>query len=850
MELLDFNKIWGFPPISLDGLSAGDPMWALNVSRQRDGLFSESEKTSADWLVRVAEFYHDTGTYLDAIQHANRGLTLAEAAGNYRLMARALAAQCSAELSIFEVKMGRAHLEQLERLAVQTQDPFVLAASKYMRGAFAMFGDTEEPDALRKALGLFEDSAAIFESLQDHNRAIRSRIDNADAMSRMGDYIPAILEVERAMAMAAEHGCWKFAGRLLLTAATAAMDQGYREGLEDALRKGLRWCDFTGDYWGRVHCLFAIGRLKAYEMPIGIPSRAAGPAKYFREAIDEAEHHGAVSVVTQIESSMAWMFQKAGADDRSRELLSHSRYDEDELRVLLEDCVSHTSLVTRSMSVRISARMQDGIEDSPDAFLIFDARRDRKGQCVDFINEYRNGAATKIFGLGPGYVLMFSEARRQEYFTGLVTPLFEAIEHRITYQDDWQIGSGETSLWYRRRIVPSGDGAAVTLRDVTAEHRIEEALRKAAESAEASDRAKSEFLANMSHEIRTPIHGVLGLARLLSETELDPVQRSYIEDVIGSGDILLNVIGAILDLSKIESNSMSIDLAPVNLSEAVISTARLYQGQAKEKGLALRCEIDSSIPRVVLADGVRLKQVLANLIGNAMKFTAQGSVTVSASAEEEFIAIEVRDTGIGVPSERLEAIFDRFQQATVESRMFGGTGLGLTLSRGLVELMGGTIRAYSQPGEGSRFVVRLPLVETEEVAPNLPVALPIRFDGRRVLLVDDNRVNTIVAKYALEKLGCEVTLASDGAEALDTMDSAAFDLVFMDVRMPGMNGLEATRERRRREESGLARYTIVALTAGALLEEREDCFRAGMDDYISKPFAGDSLREVLARWLS
>ena len=481
---------------------------------------------------------------------------------------------------------------------------------------------------------------------------------------------------------------------------------------------------------------------------------------------------------------------------------------------------------------------------------MFDARRKEDGKCADFLNEYRNAVGARILGVGPGTVVLYTEVRSNPLFADLSAGMLAAVERREAFDDIREVGQTEDRRWYRRRIVPSGDGAVLTLRDITAERQIEEALRHAAELAERSVRIQSEFLANMSHEIRTPINGVLGLARLLSDAPLDDLHRSYVEDIIGSGDVLMRIIGNVLDLSKIEANNFEIDLATVELGELIASTIRLYQGQAKEKGLRLSYSIDADVPCDVLADGTRIRQVLANLIGNAVKFTKAGYVEVIVSTDDVDVVIEVSDSGMGIPEERLEAIFDRFARGTADSRMLGGWGLGLAVSRAIVDLMGGSIRAHSTPGEGSQFVVRLPLQAVTRSAVPVKSDLPSDFSGRRVLLVDDNRVNTIVSERALARLGCEVTVAADGLEALAILDSASFDIIFMDVRMPVLDGLETTREIRKREQV-LDRCTpVIALTAGALIQERESCFSAGMDDYVAKPFTHDNLRVILARWLS
>ncbi|RYG35239.1 response regulator, partial [bacterium] len=346
--------------------------------------------------------------------------------------------------------------------------------------------------------------------------------------------------------------------------------------------------------------------------------------------------------------------------------------------------------------------------------------------------------------------------------------------------------------------------------------------------------------------IRTPLNGVLGLARMLAEIDLDPIQKAYVEDIVLSGDILLDLIGDVLDLSKIEAQNMKLAPAVVSLTNLVASIVKLFRGQAEERATTLSYRIEAGVPETVLVDGVRLRQILANLVGNAVKFTREGEVEIRVASKGERVVFEVRDTGIGIASNRLETIFDRFQQA--EEIGHDGTGLGLTIARALAQLKGGDIAVESELGCGSTFRVSLPLKPVAEAPPTPNPSASLRFDGRRILLVDDNRVNMLVSSHALRKFGCEVVYAEDGRRALDILEGDRFDLILMDVRMPIMNGLDATQEIRRRE-SGSRRTPIVALTAGALVQEQDECFEAGMDDFATKPVTFEAIRDVLARWL-
>ncbi|MDR3688716.1 MAG: ATP-binding protein [Fimbriimonas sp.] len=848
LDLFDFAKIAVFPPKGLENLAEDDPIWTFNVGRRRDALYSVGDKASGEWNALLAEYLHDTGAYVESFGPANRARGIATETGNERLHVRALLSHVSSELSTGAFRPAKTHIDKVASIAGVTSDPYILGAHALLEAEFLLYGDAAPPDSLHPTIVLCRDASRWFEECGEFDLAVRARYHGANAIARTGAYIAAIRDIEAAMDFALSHDAWKYAGRLLQMAATAAADQGYRIGVEDATRKAIVWCQFVGDFWGRIQSIFALGRLISYTIPAGQPSQMAGPERYLRQAQEEAELHGATPLVVEIKNWLAWLENKCGVTAEPG-VSTDDSVDADQ-QTRLNDLITRTSTVSRTIDLRISARLQDGVEDSPDPFYVFDSRRNEEGKCVDFLNEYRNPAGNRLLGLGPASVVMFSETLASPLFADLSGGLLNAVERREVFEDVREIGEAQTRRWYRRRIVPSGDGAILTLRDVTAENQIQEALRSAAELAEKSVRMQSDFLANMSHEIRTPINGVLGLARLLLEAPLSNVHRSYVEDIIGSGDILLRVIGNVLDLSRLESDNFEIDLAPVDLGDLVASTVRLYHGQAKEKGLRLAYSIDVSTPHTVMMDGARLRQVLANLIGNAVKFTPSGSVEVIVASLDGVVILEVNDTGMGIPDSRLEAIFERFQQATADSRSLGGSGLGLALAKGIIERMGGTIEVRSSCQQGSQFVVRIPMAEASQIPVEDQHAGSVQFEGKRVLLVDDNRVNTIVSEHALARVGCSVTVVSDGRQALSQMESEDFDIVFMDVRMPVMDGLEATRELRQREGSDARRVPVVALTAGALVEERDSCFAAGMDDYIAKPFTDEALLRVLVRWLT
>jgi two-component system, sensor histidine kinase len=377
-------------------------------------------------------------------------------------------------------------------------------------------------------------------------------------------------------------------------------------------------------------------------------------------------------------------------------------------------------------------------------------------------------------------------------------------------------------------------------REIVERQRVNVELRSAKERAEEAARLKSEFLANMSHEIRTPMNGVAGMISLVLDRAQDPEAREQLLVAQNAAQALITILNDILDLSKIEAGKLTIEAISCDLPAMARDCLRMFEFAVREKTLDLRLVVNPGCPVWVRADPVRLRQVLLNLVGNAVKFTSAGSVTVTLAPQAgDLIRFEVRDTGIGIAADKLHAIFDAFTQADgSHTRQFGGTGLGLTITRRLVQLMGGRLWAESEPGEGSCFVVELALAgaAAPEVQKATPAPALAPAAGFRVLVAEDNPINQKVVCSMLRRQGWSVTLAVNGVEACRYFLENSYDLVLLDVQMPEMDGLEAARRIRGEEVSrGSTRTPILALTAHASESQREQCLEHGMDSVITKP---------------
>jgi PAS domain S-box-containing protein len=528
-------------------------------------------------------------------------------------------------------------------------------------------------------------------------------------------------------------------------------------------------------------------------------------------------------------------------------------------------------IVINSRDITEHRRMEQALRDGEERFRTISASAQDSIIVMD--NDGRvtfwNRAAAKVFGyteaeaLGkhlhgmlapPSYADQYTRALATFKHTGRGPAVGTTLELTAVRKDGTQFPV-ELSI---SAVQLSGQWQAVGIaRDITERKRFETQLREAKEAAEAASRTKSEFVANMSHEIRTPMNGIIGMTELALGTTLSAEQREYLDMVKSSADSLLKVINDVLDFSKIEAGKLDLEAADFSLSHVCSDTVKALQLRAKQKGLVLQCARAPNVPEMLVGDPARFRQIIFNLVGNAIKFTEHGGVTLrlereTTTADTVGLHVTVADTGIGIAPEQQQRIFEAFEQAdSSTTRRYGGTGLGLPIAAKLLELMGGRLWVESTLGVGStfHFTVQLGRSTAPVAAPPGPAARLTRPGSRRrslhVLLAEDNVVNQRLAVRVLEKHGHTAVVAATGKEALAALERERFDVVLMDVQMPEMDGFEATAAIREQEKTSGHHIPIVAMTAHALKGDEERCLQAGMDGYAAKPIQPRTLLALI-----
>lgn len=396
--------------------------------------------------------------------------------------------------------------------------------------------------------------------------------------------------------------------------------------------------------------------------------------------------------------------------------------------------------------------------------------------------------------------------------------------------------------------------------DITAKKLFEEQLVHAKQDAENSLKIKEEFISNMSHEIRTPMNALIGFTDLLLETELSEEQREHLITIKNSEKLLLTLINDILDLAKLESGKIHLENEPFNLHETLREVVKLLNVNAEEKNISLELFINSKVPQEIIGDTTRVQQIMLNTVGNAIKFTEKGEVSIYVKSiitqhKEVTITFEIKDTGIGIPKTKLDSIFDSFEQASNSTtRLYGGTGLGLSIVKKLVDTMQGEITVESEVGIGSTFKIKIPFKMVDDSSVSLAQLMPMKKTvelpplNLNVLLVEDNKTNQLLANTRLNRWDCKVTIANHGQEAIELLEKQLFDIILMDIQMPIMNGLEATSAIRSSENSAYNQIPIIAMTAHASLKEAENAIKRGMNDYIFKPFDAEVLHQKILQY--
>ena len=508
----------------------------------------------------------------------------------------------------------------------------------------------------------------------------------------------------------------------------------------------------------------------------------------------------------------------------------------------------------RKQSEEIAEAIFEAIADP---VFVIDFIGDGLGPTFRYVNEAAcrllQRSRAELQAMRPGSVDEISPEVMEAAYERLVTEGRATFETLMIASDGsripMEIHASDARLENRRVCI-------AVARSLVARKEMERKMREARDAAEAANRAKSEFLATMSHEIRTPLHGVIGFASLLEGADVPGRLQEAISGIRDSADLLLALVTDVLDFSRIEAGQLELQFTPVNLASLLRRTVSAFKLRAEEKGLAFRSIENPAVPSLILADSLRIEQVLGNLLGNALKFTERGSITLEVASrplegENHEITFTIIDSGIGVTADKLPRLFNPFSQAdSSPSRRHGGSGLGLVIVRRLCELMGGTATVWSEFGQGSIFTASIVSRALSSAEASTTPEAPIEgfFRPLRILVAEDHLLNQKLMQRLIERIGYSADFANNGLEAQQMAERNAYDIIFMDVSMPGVTGLDATRSIRSFEKHAARSPTwIIALTAGVSEDERRACAEAGMDDFLGKPFTDSGLRTALRK---
>lgn len=778
----------------------------------------------------------------------------------------ALCLLVEAELMCLQYRFKAADplLRRLESIRNFESDPFLNARCLEVVGRYYMLSGSFTNGRFESAHDRFEPAFDVYERHQCLGGMIRSLRGLIDAKSGLGRYYESLQTVEKALHLAIEHRVAGFLSDVITGEGNALRDVGHRTTTRQSYDLAVLFATAMEEKVTKARTISCYGALLANLIRPNDPGSLLAVDQMYQEALDILQDYEYVDITVQI------MRRRADAFDRFEDFRLRDYWLKKSEQILAQYFESNTSIpiarhqLEKDFFDHRTKKQNDlirvAVDQGKDAYLIFVPLRDNQAKIIDFQIIYRNRMAEEVILATTAGFHLASEAPPGTVFGNLSEMLISVYNSDERLEDRRVIPGDPDPRTVIFQAFPSQDGVVVVIQDISDTVRLTHQLEESLLQKDAAMKSRDRFLANMSHEVRTPINGVLGLARLLQKSPLTEQQNELVAGILEGGQMLRHVIGDVLDIVRIEQGEIQLQARPFAWSSVAQSVIRVFRGQVVEKGLALTYKEDPNLHPGYLGDSDRFRQVISNLIGNAIRFTDEGSITLEVNrvrhdSDTDTIEVAVEDTGIGISAQDQESIFEAFTQVNTEAgRHHGGTGLGLAICRQILSAMSGTIRVASVPGRGSRFTFEVelaraphPVVAAEELYQPSPESEALA-QGRQILVVEDNSLNRIVARHTLEGFGAEITEATSGTQAIQLASEQQFDLIFMDIRMPGLDGFETTDRIRRQTKN--AATPIYALTAGALSTDPEECLRAGMNGYVAKPFTVDAIQECLTKVFS